>query len=449
VLFRSLTWTYTGANGNGYNALQITEVTGQLHDADPGEDLYFATQDNHIWASADSGATWTARRCCEGFFLNIWRDSLEADQTKLSGVSCASCGNFISGAVLAGHGDFPNPPDTAGNPRLLKPGNYIQNTKRTDSEDNYFSLTTDNGDSWADVYSFTEPVRALSQVAGSADDPVIFTAIKNAGTTPDGFELIGIKRIAGALGSGAPVLSDVTGFGALGIFPTMFAWYKPYGVDPDDANFLVVPDIIDETIKFTTDGGANWTADDALRILIANGDEFQFRWGKFVQVTTFGFDPECEGHILIGTKQAGILQSFDHGQSWRRVPESRLIPNVSSFFFADSGEVIISSYGRGLWRLRYRCPDNPLLANRFVSLQEPVLYFRGTIIPLPDLTDPESCPRCTYFLVKGGHVTGVRVDNNTGVATNVSIDRGQVHGREQPEFFRQVLLLRHTLKEAE
>src|SRR5437016_747233 len=54
------TWSLTGGGAGGLNALQIYEVTGQVHPGPPPAqtDLYFGTQDNSLWASSDGGATW-------------------------------------------------------------------------------------------------------------------------------------------------------------------------------------------------------------------------------------------------------------------------------------------------------------------------------------------------------------------------------------------------------
>lgn len=195
----------TGAGASGYAALQITEVTGQLHADRKTSDLYFATQDNDIRASPDGGSTWPANRCCEGFFLNIWREPLAPADTRLTGVSCAGCGNFISGPLLAGQAGFPDPPNNAGNPRLLKPACYVSNTAISGLSASVFDLTMDTGGSWTPRYGFAEPVRDLSKAGGPVADPVVYVAVKLPGATPDGNEIVGIKRIAGVLGSGSPL----------------------------------------------------------------------------------------------------------------------------------------------------------------------------------------------------------------------------------------------------
>src|SRR6185312_1795806 len=146
--------------------LQLTEVIGQFHKDNKSVDLYFATQDNDIWTSPDGGATWPTNRCCEGFFLNIPRAYYPPDKTKLTGVSCAGCGNFMSDQLLANQQGFPNPPNDNGNPRLLKPGNYIHNTKDPANAGSTFVLSTDTGASWNSRYFFSEEVRDLSQITG-------------------------------------------------------------------------------------------------------------------------------------------------------------------------------------------------------------------------------------------------------------------------------------------
>lgn len=430
------TWTTTGAGEDGYNALQITEVTGQLHDTGTGSDLYFGTQDNDIWASPSTGAEWTERRCCEGFHLNIPRRPLPVDETTLTGVSCGPCMNFMSGPVLASEQAWPNPPNDAGNPRLLKPGAYNHNTKLPGVDANLFNVTTNTGSSWTPSYGFPEPVKALSEVAGPEDDPTVFTAYKRPGTTPAGAEQLGIKRVTGVLVGGTPVVSEVPDVSGLGTFPTMFAWYKPYGVDPDDPNFLIVPDIVDDVVQKTTDGGMTWEPDNGLTDLVTDSGTFRFSWGQFGQVSNIAFDPECDGHILVGTRQAGIFRSFDRGENWHKIPGTEVIPRVSRFYFRGQGEAIASSYGRGLWRLRYDCPGAARPTIPVIPFPRPVVYLRGVLVPLADI-DPDSCPKCRYLLVQDGAIQGVRTDSEGRVAEVLVSDgrlQGYTAGGEPVEF---------------
>jgi len=416
-------WMSTGAGSSGYAALQITEVTGQVHAGGGGADLYFATQDNSIWASPDTGVTWPASRCCEGFFLRVPRTP--GPGSKLTGVACAGCGNFISDAVLAGQAGFPEPDNANGNPVLLKARTYLFNTQLPGLTGNIFDLTTDTGASWHNRFGFPEDLMDLPKSAGPDSDPVVYVAIKLAGTLPDGNPRIGIKRVMGVLGSGTPTVSNIGGIGSLGIFPTMFAWYKPFGVDPGDANFLIVPDISDSKVKISSDGGGTWTNDDALTNLVTKGGTFKFKWGPFTQVSAIGFDPDCAGHILVGTQQAGVISTFDRGATWSAVEGSGLIPEVSSFFFDGKGNAVISSYGRGLWRLPYACPKKPTVPRPSREVAEPTIYWKGGRVPIRQIHDPDVCPVCGFVLVSKGDIIDVALGER-GELVEVALSGGEV-----------------------
>jgi photosystem II stability/assembly factor-like uncharacterized protein len=71
------------------------------------------------------------------------------------------------------------------------------------------------------------------------------------------------------------------------------------------------------------------------------------------QVHSIAFHPTNSNLILVGTEAAGIIESEDGGQTWMQVAGSEQIPAINAFFFDEvRGTVTISSYGRGLWRMR-------------------------------------------------------------------------------------------------
>lgn len=426
-------WKLTGGGPHGYNALQITEVTGQLHENGESADLYFATQDNSIWASPDLGQTWPTSRCCEGFFLNIMREYYPPEQTRLTGVYCGPCRNFISKPLLDEKIDFSNPPQHRGNPRLLKPDHYIQNAYPYDSIGSLFMLTKNTGTSWDSSFVFTQDVKALPKLSGNIHNPVIFTAFKAGGVTPSGAEILNIKRITGVLDAGGPIVSDITGFGSLGTFPTMFAWYKPFEIDPRDPNFIIVADIIDNFVKISTDGGASWEKDSNLTDLITGYGEFNFSWGGngFTQLSTIGFDPDCPNHIMVGTQQAGIFVTYNRGKTWGKVFGSERLPYVSSFFFAGNNKVIISTYGRGLWSMNYTCSreDQDDQKKTYTISQQnpkPFIWHGQTRIPLSSITNPASMPNSGYFLVKGGDIVDYSIDQKSKELEEVVLSSGEI-----------------------
>ena len=422
-------WTMTGAGAHGYNALQITECTGQRHAGDSKSDLYFGTQDNNNWGSPDEGVSWPGSLCCEGFFLNISRVPLPPGQTKLTGVSCGPCGDFISDPVLAGAVGFPDPPNNNGNPFLLVPATYIQNTQISGLSDNIFDLTTNTGGAWVPKYGFTEEVRDLSKQSPNGTSPVVFTAARMPGATSDGQEILGIKKITGVLDAGSPIISTITGFGSMGIFPTMFAWYKPYGVDPFDPNHLIVPDIIDSVMRYTVDGGATWRVDSPLTKLITGAGTYRFRWGPFTQLSNIGFDPDNQGHILVGTVQAGIFSTCDGGTTWSKIKNSEWLPNVSSFYFDGNNTAIVSTYGRGLWKYKYKaCPTITRPGVPIYEVAEPLIWWKGGLVPISQIHDPEVCPICGFFIVQLGDVERYVVNAQTNELMSVTLSGGQMTG---------------------
>lgn len=414
-------WTFTGGGTNGYNALQITEVTGQ-HYSTSRLDLYFGTQDNSIWGSMDGGRTWPNARCCEGFFLKVpYMDA--GVNNKITGVACAGCGNFMDDAGLAVLRGFPNPPNDAGNPLLLKPGAYIQNTRITGTDVNLFQLTTNQGINWELKFGIPEQLMDLGSTSkGSTASPVIYIPVKRTGSTPDGNEIITLKKISDVY-SRTPVVTDVNNFGSLGIFPTMFAWYKPFGINIHDPNHLIVPDILSNTMKFSRDGGSSWQIDTMLTRLITKNGVLRFRNGPFVQCHSIAFDPNNTNHIVVGTHQAGVIRSFDNGQTWEVVENTEQITDISSFFFIKEGCVVVSTYGRGLWKLCYDIPSTKIKIPEIErALAWPLIKdpSSGVWIPLKDLGDPEICPACIFSVIKGGNVTRARYQNRKLLSLSIS-----------------------------
>lgn len=417
-------WKATGAGPYGYNALQITEVTGQLHKEDGKADLYFGTQDNSLWASPDLGATWPHNVCCEGFYINVVREYLDPAKTKVTGVNCGACRNFMTPPIFDPYGGFSNPPRDTGNPRLLKPDFYIQATITFDTLGTRFDLTKNTGSSWDSCFGYPETAVGFSTIAGPAGNPTVFTPYNTGAVTPDNLPILNIKRITGITGGGSPVVSDITGFGGLGTFATMFAWYKPFGVDPADPNFLIVTDITDSLVKVTTDGGMNWKPDSLLtRLMTANG-VYDFRWWVLGQMASVGFDPYCSDHILVGTQQTGVFVTYNRGESWGRIPGTENLPFVSSFFFPSRDKVILSTYGRSLWMFKSTCLKQAKSAKKSMQSTRPFIYQAGTIIPLENLSHPAMLPGLRFYLSLGGKITGYTLDGRTRRLSSVSLDKG-------------------------
>ncbi|MCB9231972.1 MAG: exo-alpha-sialidase [Bacteroidia bacterium] len=421
-------WEMTGSGTFGYNALQITEVTGQFHENDSEADLYFGTQDNFIWASSDYGKTWPEHKGGEGFYLNVMRDFYPSDVTRVTARSCGNCKNVISKPIFSDYKKFNNPQDSVGYPKLLKPGYYIQNSIPKGTQKNSFQLTSDNGDNWKINHEYLEKPRDLPKVVGALDNPVLYTAATFPGTTPENQELIQIKKITQVLGPGTPIVSDITGFGSLGAFKTEFAVYKPFGVDPGNPDYVIVPDMVDKLVKISEDGGTTWTPDSIISFLVTGNGEYKFNWDQFSQVSALAVNPDCPNQILVGTQEVGIFVTYNRGKTWGRVFGTEVIPFVSSFFFAHDGEVIVSSYGRSLWKLHLPCHGKPEFPSSQKIIAGPSLYDRGTKIPLNSIHDPASTPKFGWFLLKGGEILDYSLQSETGLVQEVVISGGEFQG---------------------
>jgi photosystem II stability/assembly factor-like uncharacterized protein len=436
-------WALTGAGSAGYNALQITEVTGQeVSGSAPHLDLYYGTQDNGVLGSSDGGSTWPYRRCCEGFFLRVPPQSENHQSSRVTGVKCGSCVNFITDQHLDNIAGWPNPPDgdsiaddVNGNPFLLPtPGHYVQLAVNDDASPLVytFKLTTDEGASWRDAYDVAPRPALRPVIVGPSGDPVIYQAVERPGTTPDGFPKLGLKRISGIYGSSAATVADadVAGLGSLGIFPTMFAWYPVFGVDPWDPNHLIAADVETDEMKHSYDGGQSWHVSSGLTSLLTAGNIYRFRYRRFPMVTTIGFDPYARCHVLVGTAQMGIWRSRDGGSSWDWVAGSFPAANVSSFYFPREGPVYVSTYGRGLWKLNVdrdaggRCLQ---IASVPHELGPPSIWDTAEHVARPFRWPPEIpgwCPECSYILVTHGQISDLQLSD--GRVSQVTMAGGYV-----------------------
>ena len=448
-------WTLAGAFRGGYNALQITEVMGQLIGVTgtatpPHLDLYYGTQDNYVVASPDGGRTWPARVCCEGFFLRGTRQFGGHSTVKITFVACSGCGNKIADPHFTRVEDFPTPPDddmkdddgAEGNPIFLRQGSYVQRTINNDAAPtvSVFKLTQSTGASWTPKFSIPQPIWGLASVAGETANPTLYQAVARPGLTPDGLEQIGLTRITNLFRPGtAPVAdADGVGFGSLGIFPTEFAWYAVFGVSPTEPGFLIAPDIIDNRMKISIDSGLTWTPNDELTRLVTRDGAIEFRTDRFTAVSHIAVSPVNGRHILVGTVQGGIVRSTDHGTTWRRLDGSEMLPLISSFFFEDDTHVIVSTYGRGLWRLNLNGAvasrntvatagtavraQPPSQAPATLPRSEPLVVdpTTGSFVRLDTFETRSTCPACRFVVARDGEITDVQLTGLTVRSVKIS-----------------------------
>ena len=400
------TWTFSGGGHNGYNALQITEVKGQWITNLSRYDLYFGTQDNNLWTSKDVGSNWINTICCEGFFIELQHRVASAADSKTTFVACYSCSDWLADPLFTGLTLWPDattPP--AGNPKIVRKSFHVQGVDSTATFSSGLASTFNLGASWSQYGIFPETRRDLPKLSDPWFLPVLYQSVRTGWDAARGFEINQLVRIVKRFfGSGAIVTYPLmNNFGGLGINPTMFAWYQVFAVDPGNTRHLIAPDVVNEKMMESSDGGDNWTEIPNLTSQITGAGQFLFRRWIFPEASAISFSPDDPNVVAIGTSQAGLLVSGDRGATWYRVPGSERVTYTTSIEWRSASDAIISTYGRGLWRLRW-------------GLLRPLPDFEHycripcIIRPFPPLGDPIE-HYAHAVLVFGGRIEGARVSN--------------------------------------
>jgi photosystem II stability/assembly factor-like uncharacterized protein len=411
------TWPFTGGGIHGYSALQITEVKGQWITSLPRYDLYFGTQDNSLWASGNMGTSWIDANQGEGFFIGTQHRVATAADSKTTFAACGPCANYIAGPLFTGVAPWPDattPP--VGNPQIVRKSFHVQ---AVDSGPAFLArglaVTTNLGSTWSQYATFLEDRRDLPKVSDPGTDPVLYQSIRAGFDMTRGFEINQLVRVVKSpVSAGAsatyPLMNN---FGGLGINPTMFAWYQVFAVDPLNTQHLIAPDVINDKMMQTTDGGDNWTEIPNLTSLITNGGQFLFRRGIFPQASAISFSPDDPNLVAIGTWQAGIFVSSDRGMTWYKIPDTDPITYITSIEWRTANDAIVSTYGRGLWRIQWKW-IRPL-----VDLEK-LCKAPCIILPIPPVERIEAPAKAV--LVFGGTVQGAAV--SSGILKELFVSPG-------------------------
>jgi uncharacterized repeat protein (TIGR01451 family) len=360
----------SGSGNGNFNGLQMYEVSGQVH---PGHsDYVFGTQDNSIYGSGDSGATWPNVDCCEGFNFQE-PHSAPAETGRLTYVTCGACVNRQADTHLAGAGNWPNPSGTGlgadvGTPYLLRPttDTYVEWTA-DGAGNNNLNLTTNAGGAWTAVTGATtaQALMGHMSVSGPASDPTLYqpVCVNSCGFIAPSGALIKITGV----NTGGPVTVTTIGggLGTLGTYNDGNGSFRlqeaSFGVDPNNPLHMIAADVAANAMKVTTNGGATWTTDATLTALVTANNRFAFtdpsgRLGT--QAHAIYFDPTNGNRIFVGTESNGIIVSLDGGQTWTKMPGSEQVIAITSFFVDEArNTILVSSYGRGLWKLAIPTAD--------------------------------------------------------------------------------------------
>jgi photosystem II stability/assembly factor-like uncharacterized protein len=393
-------WRFAGDKGlgngpNGYNALQAYEVKGQWI-GNSRHNLYFGTQDNSLWSSGDSGTTWT--RCCNegGYFEGEYRVAVSGDSQitlfafgngaqKLQGM-LFTCPPIPPPNCDAGVDPWQLPKlQKSGIPKIIKKNFHVQGVNSVVDPERIspvvwskgLGFTTDLGQTWQQYAKFNDDRRDLPKFSAPPKakiGPVLYQAIR-VGKDPQKGEITQLARIAkkkGQLNTLAAVTvptdtnNYMKNFGGIGTGPTMNTDYRVFDVDSGDVNHVIAADVNKEQMMETVNGGYDWTEMPQLTPLVTDGGKLNFSgrifWSPFSsaeapvsQASAISFCPNDPSKVAVGTVQNGILISSDRGKTWKKVPESERVTLISSFHWRKADDLVVSTYGRGLWRVRFNC----------------------------------------------------------------------------------------------
>lgn len=428
-------WKYFVGPREGLNALQITEITGTASSS--RDDLYFGTQDNRFWASDDGGQSWPYTVGVEGGYLGVERNP--ATNPLFTFADFGGGGNFLSPLIPLNPIAWKNPPGNTGSPLLIANNTYVQTVNSKGGFEPGLVITTDAGNTWRQLVIFSQDTWGLPKIAGPSNNPMLYVTIKTGLVSSTGSYEMKLARVANVLnGFSYVTFPAMRNFGGMGQTKTEFAVYYVLITDPVNPNHLIAPDIVNESVKESFDGGDSWKVMPALTKLVtdAGGFKFQipFEVVNFPQLSAGSACPENADRIVIGTQRSGVFLSQNGGRDWTEVPGGRHAVPATSVFWPNCDEAIISTYGRGLWKLtggRY--------IKIYVDLCRDCFGPKGwrKLENFPPRDKPD-----WGFVVAKGRITGMTVKGN-GVTDITVLPGSQLIGLENTRY-QQKLKIREA-----
>ncbi|MEQ1903591.1 MAG: hypothetical protein ABL888_05365 [Pirellulaceae bacterium] len=370
-------WTFVGGGFAGFNALQINEVKGQIITDINSHDLYYATHDNNLYSSGDGGTTWQKGDSWEGYFIEMERRVPTANDWTFTYVTVygPAPSNRISKRLFSQIEIWNNPPGhnpldplLKSHPKILGKSFHIQgtNTIATFQFQKGLVYTSDLGRNWQQFATFSAEPQDLPKTSfyPFTSSHIIYQPIRVGYDSSLNFEINKLARIQcpNIPGPATTVTYPaMTNFGGLGMNYTWDTAYQVFAVDPFAPWHLIAPDVVNSRMMESQNWGDNWTELAQLTQLVTDGGNFRFSRGRdkeptvtkgiFPIVTAVSFCPDVPNLILVGTSEGGIYVSSDGGTNWAPLKGSEKITKITSFYWKSANEVIVSSYGRGLWFL--------------------------------------------------------------------------------------------------
>ena len=368
-------WQQVGNVNNNFNALQVYDLICVRPQGGAGRDadIYFGTQDNGFYGSFNNGLTWDFFYYREGG--NLLASPLKAREEdrsynfKLLNISDGLYERCIPATNTFTPVNYPFVPNSDWKFNAL----YYAGVNRTaaigldNTQASQIYVSHNDGLSWTPTFKPQQDISLYCFISGNLNaSPSVIAAfgpqagIKNVGA---GGGLVGLIRIDNALnqntGDETPILIPLPNECVIGSYGNQWRTnIASLGVDPTDPGFIIIADIHNR-MMYIRDNMGMWEKQQDLTDLITANGKYLFnldnsRRGDFElsasQVSCISFDPLNHDRIAIGTAEAGVVISTNHGVTWKRVDGSERIGNVTSIAFGD-GVAYVSSWGCGVWKI--------------------------------------------------------------------------------------------------
>jgi len=406
-------WRFAGGGRQGgYNAQQINEVKGQRVGS-ALTDLYVGMRDTKLWAAALNGDIISSYGS-DGHHIALERT---VEPNAVSAITFVTNNNLDkeSQRYFSGPQAFSDAPGHRGAPVLAQRCEYLQDVNRSLLFRSPGMVLREDCDQPWDRFAFfnEQPVdgpKVGLGLDGTTNPDMVYQAYKSNALPPEWAGASQLMQIARPVFSTEPAAVHylpMEGIG-IGINPTAFGGYPVYAVDPASPGHIIAADVVTGQMMETRNTGLVWTRMDNLMDRLSeagvlfNTDLQGHNVGKiFPVVTAISFCPNPATLVLVGTNEGGIYASRDNGATWLKVPGSQLATYVTSFFWETVNTVYVSTYGRGLWKLKNKRIAAPGQFGDFCPKCD-VVSASGSGLPLFD----------SSVLVFDGTILGVRTEKS-------------------------------------
>ena len=360
-----------GSGPDGLNALQVFEVNGQYVRDTDSFNLVFGTMDNKLWASSDE-VRWPEEQAApwEGLRVEMVRTIARQGVDTWTYLACADCDIWLSNPLLLNRRRWPSRTPDGQTRAYFAPlklnlntddGVYAQTYRlnRDGAASRYFLTRTNNyGRSITgqiETTSINDEIRWVRRAGGLSLMSPRKNGTVNAlrkGVSFD-YDRVHLKFFPRVLTANTD--PTMNGFGSIGMKGFTFDVSAVFAINPANPMDMIAPDVENNKVMRSDDGGANWTEMTELTRLVTGDGAIRFsRAANFLlsNVSAISYFPQDSTQILIGLQSGGAFITSDDGESWKFVEGSDKIPNISGFYWKNSDDIYVSSYGRGLWRIQ-------------------------------------------------------------------------------------------------